>query len=130
MLSLTRASSPVNLLRLEGRHDESASLLHQLALLSVTDEDKADESKLLASIQFTDLLKRFNADPVLGMISDSGMFERLNSSVNSRVDSVMLLGSAIDSNARHSRRRCRQSYLTQKRADTPQLPPGGGDAAQ
>lgn len=62
----------VSLLRLENKQEESIALLHRLSKLSFTEEDKADESKLLATIQFQDLLKRFSSDPVLGMLPDSG----------------------------------------------------------
>ncbi|KAK4699322.1 separase, partial [Phenoliferia sp. Uapishka_3] len=61
----------VGLLRLEDRQDESQALLSKLAKLAVTEEDKADEFKLLASIQFQDLLIRFASDPVLGMLPES-----------------------------------------------------------
>ncbi|ORY92414.1 peptidase family C50-domain-containing protein [Leucosporidium creatinivorum] len=61
----------VNLLRLENKQEESLALLHRLSKLSTREEDVADESKLLATIQFQDLLKRFSSDPVLGMLPDS-----------------------------------------------------------
>lgn len=38
----------------------------------MSEEDKADELKLLASIQLEELLARFRSDPVLGMLHESG----------------------------------------------------------
>ena len=61
----------VGLLRLQRKGDEERLALRLLAKVVVLEEDRADEAKLLATIQLQDLVKRFAADPVLGMLPDS-----------------------------------------------------------
>ncbi|GAA5908652.1 hypothetical protein JCM5296_006001 [Sporobolomyces johnsonii] len=61
----------VALLRLQNKAQESQALLKRLSKLSMLEEDRADELKLLASIQLQDMLARCSSDPVLGMLPDS-----------------------------------------------------------
>ncbi|GAA5910865.1 separase [Sporobolomyces salmoneus] len=61
----------VALLRLQNKTDESQALLRRLAKLSSSEEDKADELLLLASLHLQDMLSRCTSDPVLGMLPDS-----------------------------------------------------------
>ncbi|GAA6064363.1 hypothetical protein JCM10212_005877 [Sporobolomyces blumeae] len=61
----------VALLRLQNRPDESASLLKRLSALATLEEDKADELRLLATIQLQDMLARCTSDPVWGMLPES-----------------------------------------------------------
>ncbi|GAA5940472.1 hypothetical protein JCM1841_001027 [Sporobolomyces salmonicolor] len=59
------------LLRLQNKTQESQALLKRLSNLAMLEEDKADELKLLVSIQLQDMLTRCSSDPVLGMLPDS-----------------------------------------------------------
>ncbi|CEQ40338.1 SPOSA6832_01949 [Sporobolomyces salmonicolor] len=61
----------VVLLRLQNKTQESQALLKRLSKLAMLEEDKADELKLLVSIQLQDMLTRCSSDPVLGMLPDS-----------------------------------------------------------
>ncbi|GAA5958016.1 hypothetical protein JCM21900_004746 [Sporobolomyces salmonicolor] len=61
----------VVLLRWQNKTQESQALLKRLSNLAMLEEDKADELKLLVSIQLQDMLARCSSDPVLGMLPDS-----------------------------------------------------------
>ncbi|GAA6018536.1 hypothetical protein JCM11491_006438 [Sporobolomyces phaffii] len=61
----------VAILRLQNKSDDSQALLRRLSKLSLLEEDKADELRLLASIHLQDMLSRCTSDPVLGMLPDS-----------------------------------------------------------
>lgn len=129
---LTRGSDDaVALLRIENKIEESQALLHRLSKLGISEEDKAAEFKLLASIQFQDLLLRFTTDPVLGMLPESGTL--LPSRVCVRgVELIGIARSPLDANSRSSSRRAHQDYDSSQRRCTfhSQLSKRGGDALE
>lgn len=62
----------VQALRQREKFEQTHSLLHRLGALTISEEDRAEQCSLLASMQLSDLLKRFTSDPVLGLLPESG----------------------------------------------------------
>ncbi|SCV67820.1 BQ2448_5431 [Microbotryum intermedium] len=61
----------IGLLRLERKQEECQDLLRRLSRLHSLEEDKAEELRLHAMIEMQDLLVKFSADSVLGMVPES-----------------------------------------------------------
>ncbi|GAA5956273.1 hypothetical protein JCM8115_001674 [Rhodotorula mucilaginosa] len=61
----------VRLLFRQNKADEGRRLLRRLRRVTSSEEDKAEELKLLAALQSNDLVARCASDPVLGMLPDS-----------------------------------------------------------
>ncbi|SGZ17700.1 BQ5605_C020g09137 [Microbotryum silenes-dioicae] len=64
----------IGLLRLERKQEECQDLLRRLDELPSLEEDKAEELRLHIMIEMQDLLLKFSADAVLGMVPESGLF--------------------------------------------------------
>ncbi|KAI5475793.1 cysteine-type endopeptidase, separase [Pseudohyphozyma bogoriensis] len=111
----------VALLRMQNKTAESAALLQRLTKLGVTDEDRADELKLLASIRFQELLLRFGADPVLGMLPESVLSVPTLSVVASKPESPKSGPSLVSSLQEIDRLLGRAVALSQSRSEPAKL---------